>query len=143
MDPLGQEAKRLTNTHDAVMNPLIQSDKRLSNLQNKLNHDRSEEERALGLAMGQQWAAQKHNNLLTPEAAYAFREQFKDNPVAYRMATELIAKEVPGFGQAIVSPSLGSIPGAGGTVPVAGGAVDAGRLFESLLQTESNLQLLP
>ena len=90
--------------------------------------------------MGQQWAAYKRDNLLTPEAAYAFREQFKDNPVAYRMATELIAKEVPGFGQAIVSPSLGSIPGAGGTVPVAGGAVDTERLFGSLLLTESNGQ---
>ena len=126
MDPLNQEAKRLTNTHDAVMNPLIQSDKRLSNYQSYLGHNRSEEERALGLVMGQQWAAQKHNNLMTPEAAYAFREQFKDNPVAYRMATELIAKEVPGFGQAIVSPSLGSIPGAGGTVPVAGQSVTPG-----------------
>ena len=126
MDPLNQEAKRLTNTHDAVMNPLIQSDKRLSNYQNYLGHNRSEEERALGLAMGQQWAAYTRDNLMTPEATYAFLEQFKDNPVAYRMATELIAKEIPGFGKAIVSPSLGSIPGAGGTVPVAGQSATAG-----------------
>lgn len=140
MDPLNQEAKRQSNAHDAVMNPLKESDKRLSNLQNKLNHDRSEEQRALGLAMGQQWAAYTRDNLMTPDAAYAFVEQYKDNPVAYRMATDLVAKNVPGFNQPIISPSLGSIPGAGGTVPVAGGAVDAGRLFESLLQTESNGQ---
>ena len=126
MDPLNQEAKRLTNTHDAVMNPLIQSDKRLSNYQNYLGHTRSEEERALGLAMGQQWAAYTRDNLMTPEATYAFLEQYKNNPVAYRMATDLIAKEVPGFGKAIVSPSLGSIPGAGGSVPVAGQSATAG-----------------
>ena len=133
MDPLNQEAKRLTNTHDAVMNPLIQSDKRLSNYQNYLGHTRSEEERALGLVMGQQWAAYTRDNLLTPDAAAAFVDQYSADPVAHAMARAMVAGEMPGYGKAIVAPSPGSIPGAGG-------AVDSGQLFESLLLTESNGQ---
>ena len=126
MDPLNQEAKRLTNTHDAVMNPLIQSDKRLSNYQNYLGHNRSEDERALGLAMGQQWAAYTRDNLLTPDAAAAFVDQYSADPVAHAMARAMVAGEMPGYGKAIIAPSLGSIPGAGGTVPVAGQSATTG-----------------
>lgn len=139
-DPLNQETLRLNNAYDAAVNPLLVDEKTFGNRKARLDFSRGEEARTLGMYLGQQWADYKQNNLMTPEAAYAFREQFKDNPVAYQMATALITREVPGFGQAIVSPSLGSIPGTGGTVPVAGGAVDSGQLFGSLLLTESNGQ---
>ena len=139
-DPLNQETLRLKNAYDAAVNPLLVDEKTFGNHKARLDFSRGEEARTLGMYLGQQWADYKQNNLMTPEAAYAFREQFKDNPVAYQMATALITREVPGFGQAIVSPSLGSIPGTGGTVPVAGGAVDSGQLFGSLLLTESNGQ---
>ena len=130
-DPLNQETLRQTIAHNAVMNPLREDEKTLSNNRASLEFTRGEEARTLGLQLGQQWADYKRDNLMTPEAAYAFRDQFRDNPVAYQMASALITREVPGFGQAIISPSLGSIPGAtvpgvpgaaGGTVPVAGAA---------------------
>lgn len=139
-DPLNQETLRLKNAYDAAVNPLLVDEKTFGSNKARLDFSRGEEARTLGLYLGQQWTDYKRNNLMTPQAAYAFLDQFKDNPVAHRMATDLIAKEVSGFNQAIVSPSLGSIPGAGGTVPVAGGAVDSGQLFGSLLLTESNGQ---
>ena len=133
MNPLDQKFKQLQIQggqmdldNQAILDPLRQADARLRTHQSYLGHNRSEEERALGLAMGQQWAAYTRDNLMTPEATYAFLEQYKNNPVAHRMATDLIAKEIPGFGKAIVAPSLGSIPGAGGTVPVAGQSATTG-----------------
>lgn len=130
MDPLNQQFKQLQVqgsqmdlANQEIMDPLRQADAQLRTHQGYSNHYRSEEERALGLAMGQQWAVYKRDNLMTPDAAQAFLEQFKDNPVAFKMASELIAKEVQGFGQAIVAPSPGSIPGA--TVPATGATAGA------------------
>lgn len=119
-DPLNQETLRQSIAHNAVMNPLIEAEKTLGNNKASLEFTRGEEVRNLGLHLGQRWADYKQNNLMTPQATYAFLEQYKDNPVAYQLASGLVAKEVPGFNQAIISPSLDSIPGAGGTVPVAG-----------------------
>lgn len=138
MNPLNQQLQQLRVqgagmdlSNQAVMDPLRQADARLRTHQNYLGHTRSEADRAIDLAMGQQWDTYKLNNMLTPEATAAFVDQFVADPVAHAKARALVSGEVPGYGQAITSPSLGSIPGAGG-------AVDPDRLFESLVQTESN-----
>ena len=155
MNPLNQHFQRLLNKgsqmdldHQRVMDPLRQADARLSSYQGYLSHNRSEAARARGLAIGQRWHDLTQNQAVTPEVAAAFHAQFAGDPEAHAEVGAMLAREVPGYGKAIVLPSLGSISGASGVnlgsgggssgVPSGNTNLNPDQIFDSLLLTESN-----
>ena len=155
MNPLNQQHQRLLVDgrqmdldHQRVMDPLRQADARLDTFQNYLGFNRSEAARARDLAIRQRWHDLTQNQAVTPEVAAAFHAQFANDPEAHAEVGAMLAKEVPGYGKAIVMPSLGSISGASGLnlgsgrgsngVPSGNTNLNLDQIFDSLLLTESN-----